>query len=285
MDGTPGTPGPEPLSVSGVLAAAFDLYRSQATTLWTIVAIIVVPVQAVVVIVERIVLSSGTTFAVGGTIYTTDSTGLLTVIVVVGEFLATVVCIGALLKSLLDAYTSHPSGGWRHSLEFAWRRFGALVWLAILSGVLIAIGYILIVIPGIFLTVAWIAAVPVLMFEGTGGWPALRRSWELVKGRWWATFGALVGGIVCVVVLTLLVGLILDGIANSGHVSVILVIAGVGRIISAIITYPIVAALSAVIYIDLRGRKEHISAHDLIGAGEAPASPSGVSWPESTGLS
>jgi hypothetical protein len=271
MEGVPGPAGGQPLTVGQILSAAFDLYRQQATTLWTIVAVVVIPAQAVIVIVERLILSGGTSEAINGTIYTTDSTGLLAIIVIVVTFLSVIITIGALSKSLLDTYTGHASG-WRHSLEFAADRVGPLSWLAIISGMLLAIGYILFIIPGIFLTVAWIAAIPVVMFEGSSAFGSLRRSSELVKGRWWATFGALLLAIVGIVGISILLGLLLGGIASSSSVSLILVIGGISRIIAALLTYPIIAAVSAVIYIDLRVRKEHVSPHDLIGAGEAPES-------------
>jgi hypothetical protein len=272
-----GSTGAQPLTVGEILAAAFDLYRSQAVALWTIVAIIVIPAQALVVILERIILSGGTTFAIDGTIYTSDSTGLLAVIIIVISFLAVIVAVGALSKCLLDAYTGRPSG-WRHSVQFAAERLGPLTWLALLSGVLLTIGFILLVIPGIFLTVSWIVAVPVLMFEGTGGFGALRRSYDLVQGRWWATFGALLLGIICIVGISIVLGLILHSAASTNHVSVILVVSGISRIIGAIVSYPIVATIAAVVYFDLRARKENVNPHDLIGAGELnfpPPTPAG----------
>lgn len=268
MEGADSPSGAQPLTVGQILSAAFDLYRQQAVALWTIVAVVVIPAQALIVIVERVILSGGRTFAVNGTIYTTDSTGLLAIVIIVITFLSVIVTIGALSKALLDAYTGHPSG-WRHSLQFASDRVGPLSWLALISGVLLLIGYILLIIPGIFLTVSWIVAVPVLMFEGASPFASLRRSYDLVQGRWWATFGALVLAIIALIGISIVVGLILDGIGSSSHVSLILVIGGISRIIGALVTYPIVAAVSAVIYIDLRVRKEHVDPHDLTGAGES----------------
>jgi hypothetical protein len=263
------------LTVGEILSAAFDLYRKQAVTLWTIVAVVVIPAQAVIVIIERLILSGGTSRAFNGTIYTTDSTGLLAVVVIVISFLAVIVTMGALSKCLLDAYTGRPSG-WRHSVQFAADRVGPLSWLSIICGVLLTIAYILLVIPGIFLTVSWSVAVPVLMFEGRTGFAALRRSYDLVQGRWWATCGALVLAIICIVGISIVLGLALHGAASSNHISVILVVSGISRIIGAIVSYPILAAISAVIYFDLRARKEHVSAGDLLGAGEPTPPASGL---------
>ncbi len=267
MEGPGGPAGAKSLTVGEILSAAFDLYRRQAVALWTIVAVVVIPAQAVIVIVERLILSGGRTQAINGTIYTTDSTGLLAIVVIVITFLSVIVTIGALSKCLLDAYTGHPSS-WRHSLRFAADRVGPLAWLSIISGVLLAIGFILLVIPGIFLTVSWIVAVPVVMFEGASPFASLRRSYDLVHGRWWATFGALVLAIIAIIGISIVLGLLLGGVSTN-HISLILVLGGIGRIIAALVTYPIVAAVSAVIYIDLRVRKEHVDPHQLTGAGES----------------
>jgi hypothetical protein len=268
MEGAGAPGGAQPLTVGEIVSAAFDLYRQQAVALWTIVAVVVIPSQALIVIVERLILSGGQSRAINGTIYTTDSTGLLTIVVIVITFLSVIVTIGALSKCLLDAYTGHPSG-WRHSLQFAADRVGPLSWLAIISGVLLTIGYILLIIPGIFLTISWVVAVPVVMFEGSSAFASLRRSYDLVQGRWWATFGALVLAIIALIGIAFVLGLLLKGVGSSNHVSLILVIGGIGRIIAAIVTYPILAAVTAVIYVDLRVRKEHVNPNELSGAGEA----------------
>jgi hypothetical protein len=257
------------LQVGEIVSEAWNLYRAQAVNLWTLVAVIVIPVQALAVIIERLVLSGGRSFVFQGTIYTTDSTGVVSLVVVVLSVLAALVTVGAVSKCLLDAYSGHPTD-WRHSLGFAANRLGPLLWLAILAEVLLAIAFILLVIPGIYLTVCWTLALPVLMFEGIGGYGALRRSRELISGHWWITFGALIVGIIAIVVFYVVLGVILNAIANSSsHISVILILGGISRIIAGIVTYPVLASISTVIYIKLRQSKEGVGASDLIGAGES----------------
>jgi hypothetical protein len=270
-----GPSGGQPLGVGGVVRTAFELYAKQAVNLWTIVALIVVPAQAIVWLITRLSLNGGTTFALNGTVYTSNSIAASEIAIIVLGFLSGVLSIGALLRCLLDTYTGHPTG-WRQSLAFAAERLGPLIWLALLTGVLLTIGFILFVIPGIYLVVAWIVAVPVLMYEGHGGWGALKRSRELTSGHWWSTFGALLLGLLCIIGASIIVGAILGSIANSSSVNVILVLSAVSRILSAIITYPILAAISAVLYADLRGRKEQIDTHHMTGVDtpdEPPAAP------------
>lgn len=68
------------------------------------------------------------------------------------------------------------------------RVFGA----TLLSVFLILLGLLFLLLPGIYLAVAFAFATPVAVFEGLGGGAALRRSRELVKGQWWNVFVALV---------------------------------------------------------------------------------------------
>lgn len=250
---------------------AFSLYRRQAMSLWTIVAIIIVPAQVAVWVIIRLSLSGGTTFAHNGTIYTSDSTAPTTISLIVFGFVAAVLCVGALSRLLLDSYTGHRTT-WRRSLAYSAERLGPLIWLALISGLLIGIGFVLIVVPGVYLLVAWIVSVPVLMFEGTGSIEALRRSRELISDHWWTAFAALLLGLICIIGVSILAGAILGAVAKSGSVDVVLTLSCLSRIIGALISYPILAAICAVLYAELRGQREHIGAHDMTGVDTPPES-------------
>ena len=95
--------------------------------------------------------------------------------------------------------------------------------------------------------------------EGTRGRKALGRSFGLVKGRWWPTFGALV-------LAFILVGIVSAGLTqllaafslgSTGHGSIVdFTLRVVTETVSSLITTPFTAALTVVLYIDLRVRKE-----------------------------
>lgn len=57
---------------------------------------------------------------------------------------------------------------------------------------LIPIGIFAVLVPAIFLAVRTGLFPPVIYIEGKGGAAAFGRSWRLVKGKWWSTFGLLV---------------------------------------------------------------------------------------------
>ncbi len=247
--------GGEGLGVSGILQGAFDVYRQQAVSLWTIVLLIVVPVQVLEWVLVRVSLSHP--FARNGTVYTNSSTLVPALAVAVLGFLSAVIAIGALSKCVVDAYTGHPTN-WRHSVSFASEHWGPLAVLSIVTGVLLAIAFALFLIPGIYFTVVWCVAVPALVFERIGPFAALGRSQQLIRSRWWATFAVLLVGILLIIALSYVIGVILSAIASSGSVDLVLALAGISRAISALLAYPILAALTAVIYVELRARKEGI---------------------------
>jgi hypothetical protein len=260
----------EQLTVGGILRVAFGLYRKQMANLWAIVALIVIPAQVLVWVIVRVSLSHP--FAVNGTVYTSSSTFVPTVSIIVIGFVSAVLVMGALSKALGDAYAGYPSD-WRQSLGFASDHLGPLIVLALLSGVLLALGYFLLVIPGIYLTVVWSVAVPVLVFERIGPVATLNRSPQLVSGRWWATFAVLLVGILLIVVLSFVIGVILSAVASSNSVTVVLLLSGISRAVSALVTYPILAALSVTIYMDLRARKEGFDPRELAQAPSAQPLP------------
>ena len=131
----------------------------------------------------------------------------------------------------------------------------------------------LLVIPGVYLFVALAFAVPVLLLEGLRGMGAISRSMSLVSGRWWATFGRLLVGLILFIVAAFVVGLIGSAITHGvSSVSLYLIINGIVSIIVAVFLAPFYAALINVTYIDLRVRKEAID-HDTLISGATPTGP------------
>jgi uncharacterized membrane protein len=75
---------------------------------------------------------------------------------------------------------------------------------------LIAIGFVLLIIPGIYLMVSYYLALPLLIEKDLGVWQALETSRKAVSKRWFAIFGLflLLGLINFATVFTLFIGMI-----------------------------------------------------------------------------
>ena len=103
-----------------------------------------------------------------------------------------------------------------------------------------------------------------------GVWGALRRSWQLVKGKFWRVFGILLfGGLVVNIIgyalqfgvsaLIITVGSWADLSDSTGAVVVTIVLgvaAGIATLMTLIASLAFMSAVQALIYLDLRVRRE-----------------------------
>ena len=266
-----GVPAPElrPLGVGEILDVSIKIFLRNAVTFFKTVAVVVVPVQLLLIVVLSSALPDTTLLQpqfgpnpkapfeglepaeIGASVAAFALAALANVI-------ATVLAAAACFKGVSDAYLgAEPT--WRNSLGFARDRLGSLLWLTLLGTLLVILGFVALIVPGIYLGVAYSLATPVLLFEGVRGRKALGRSLRLIRHRWWPTFGAiflgfLLAGVVSGVVGGLFGVLVLTSAGDSVFGAVTL--NQVGAALGAVLATPFQAAVTAVIYFDLRVRKE-----------------------------
>jgi hypothetical protein len=119
--------------------------------------------------------------------------------------------------------------------------FSQLLWTAILALLGILLGSLLII-PGLILATFWAVAIPVVVCEVRNAPDALGRSRELVRGNGWRVFSVLM-----VALLVLLV--IRTAFAAIGSSSDIAY--AIGSLVGSMITAPVLALASAVLYLEL----------------------------------
>ncbi|MFJ5710335.1 glycerophosphoryl diester phosphodiesterase membrane domain-containing protein [Streptomyces sp. NPDC093105] len=150
---------------------------------------------------------------------------------------------------------------------------GALAFVAMLPGLLLggAGGATLAFLGGTaaFLAVIWLLirfslASPALMLERQGIIPALKRSAKLVNGVWWRVFGITLLTQLLIMIFTMVltipftaIAFALDAAPSGSDLSwTYLVVMAVGGIASSALTYPIAAAVTVLLYVDQRIRRE-----------------------------
>ena len=101
-------------------------------------------------------------------------------------FLSVIVSIATGIGSLLSI---DKGTNFAESYHEGFKLFWAWIWIAILLEVAIVGGFVLLIIPGIILSVQLVFAVYVLVLEEKHGMQALIQSREYVKGYWWALVG------------------------------------------------------------------------------------------------
>jgi Membrane domain of glycerophosphoryl diester phosphodiesterase len=145
----------------------------------------------------------------------------------------------------------------------AFSRFLSLLGISILVGFGVAIGFMLLVVPGIILALRWAVAVPACVVENKGPLESMRRSAELTKGHRWKIFGIWVLLAIVAIIILIIVG-VLAGLAAvvAQGLGRVLIAAVISLILTAIVTaYSYV--LNTVIYHDLRTVKEGVGTEEI----------------------
>ena len=224
---------------------------------------------------------------------------------------AQVLAVAACFKAVGEGYLGGRPD-WLDSLRFAGRRLGALLLAAFMflgaltlnlfvvaiAGGLLAIPFtlagpagavvaviviVVIAVPGVgWLATYWSVFIPVLLAEDAGSAASLGRSWSLVSGRFWATFATLLVGILLGILVQVLVGgaLIALLFTDAGQ-SVILAstLNALATAVGSIVTIPLVASFVAIIYFDLRVRKEGLDLRLVARGMASPGSPAPAQGP------
>lgn len=173
-------------------------------------------------------------------------------------------------------------------------RWPALLAVSVVVGVLVSIGLMLLVVPGVLGYLVLALAAPVVAMERSGLSESLRRSAALSRGRRGRIFGALalallistVGGAIVTTVLSSLFG-------QHDPVTTLLITQGVGAVVGAF-TGAWTGAVVALLYIDIRIRTERLDyalrlaadldKHRQTGpGGPAGSGPSGLTPPPPAG--
>lgn len=249
-----------PLGIGEILDAGIKVCVAHAGTLVRAVLVVVVPVQLVAAVVLLSTVDDPAFLN-----FTTTDTGLENpdaafwagqgVIALLTGF-SYLLATGACFRAVAEAWLGHRPD-WRESLRFAARRALALLWVSVLAVLGVMLGLVALVVPGIFLYVAWSVAYPVLFVEDLRGHRALGRSLRLVRGRWWPTCGALVVSFILAGVISSIFtfGVGLLAFFDDSLLSLV-VFSTLGTIIASALTTPFQAAIVALLYFDLRVRNE-----------------------------
>jgi hypothetical protein len=238
-----------------ILSAAWQIYTKNAASLILIVAVVVVPLSFLGALVSGVVFNDDKTVRAGIVVGSRSAAvGLL-----VGLILALIglvivfVLQAAILRGAAQATIGDPVDV-EASYRWGLRRFPSVLLLAILVGLTVLVGLILLIIPGLIFIVMFSVAIPVLVIENRKGTEAMSRSWNLVKGHFWH--------VVLVLIVTALITGIVSGIlgAIGGHNWFI---AWIFDAVAQIITAPFTALVSVLLYLDLRARSEALTAEQL----------------------
>jgi hypothetical protein len=235
--------------LSGVLGESWQLYKAHARHLLTI-AFVIYLISAIVSALLR---------DIGG-LFGVLLADLITLI-------ALYLLQAALVKAVQDVRGGTGTLSVGQTFSAAVPYLGSVAVASVVAGIAITIGFILIIIPGLFLITIWCLIVPAIVLEGAGTFASFGRSWQLVRGHFWNVFGTLFLVFVILFVLELILGLIFGALPTLLTGFLVSVIGGT-------LVAPFIAVVVTLIYFRLTAAETQTAASaSWGGSGSAPYPP------------
>ncbi|GGU33660.1 hypothetical protein [Lentzea flava] len=198
-------------------------------------------------------------------------TGAITGILTGGLLSVVLVLFGTVfLSGFVTVIVGHAVLGRPVTFAQAWEEFKPrllpLLGATLLSGLVITVGLVLCIVPGVWLWVLFGLVTPALVLERCGVGTAFGRSKNLVNGAWWRTFGILLLAAVISWVISWIIslpfglaGAVSTGLSGDPTAALSagsLVLSTIGAIIASTITLPFTSAVTVLVYVDRRMRAE-----------------------------
>ena len=259
-----------PVTVADVLDGAFQVIKFRPRTVVAVAALFVVPVGLLVAIADIGVLGGDVvstltdpeTYEENSTAGDSDL-GLTVFSTLVSSFLVTL--IAAPLARLVEAWYvgRDPSPADLISgLGWSW---GAIIVGFVVVHVIEGVATVFFLLPGLVAMTCLLVVAPAIAVERLGPFRAVRRSFDLVRRRFWSTLWvALLAGLVAntLSVLLPLLPLAIAALFGFGGEQYV---AAAGTVASSLLTLPFVAGAAVITYFDLRVRTEGLDIDLAIG--------------------
>jgi hypothetical protein len=198
-----------PMAVGDILDATFRLLRANARALAPVLFLIAFPFEAIAAYNTRNSESLNQLFANLGNPQqqqnaTPSSVLIVSYLIILGIGLMTPVVAGFVCRTIAASYL----GEQYRSGQVVKTSLGTILAL-IVSSFLVHIcelaGGVLCILPGLAFMALFVVTAPAIVIEGLGPLAAMRRSWRLVRPRFWPVLGtAVLGGLMVYIMVTII---------------------------------------------------------------------------------
>lgn len=155
----------------------------------------------------------------------------------------------ALVKAVDDVRDGNADFSLSETFAQAQKHLAAVAVAAILAGLGIVIGLILLIVPGLVLLTWWCVIIPVIVLENKSAGESFSRSRELVRGFGWNVFGVIVLVVLLLIGFNIVLSIILTPLADWLQ-------SFLSQFISGTLTAPFTATVLTLLYFRLRAAKE-----------------------------
>jgi hypothetical protein len=139
-------------------------------------------------------------------------------------------------------------------------QLGSIVVAGVLAGLGVALGLLLLIVPGLVLMTWWVLVIPVVALERTSAGAAFGRSRELVRGYGWNVFGVIVLTLLMLLAFEIVLSLVLSPLSDWLQ-------SLVSSIVSGTLTAPFIALVWTLLYFRLRDAKSALAVDQPDAAG------------------
>jgi hypothetical protein len=185
----------------------------------------------------------------------------------IGAFLTWFMLSGLVIYLASELYLGREIDAFE-TLRRMWKRLPAVFVAALVQTLMLFAGAVLFLFPAVWLSALFFAVVPVVVLEGKGPFAAFDRSAELSKGVKWHVLSAL--GLVVIIRLIVAGGVIIV-VSLIKDRTLQYLISGAANII----IYPLLGIAEALIYYDVRIRKEGFDIEMMAVQGSVSPAPTG----------
>lgn len=239
------------MQIASVLGRALAVYRDHwrpligmAAGVWVASAVLALLVAV------AIAVTTGAFFLTAGLAQGARVAAILSGLGAVAvELLAQVLLGGMYVVACEDLRDGRQDRSIQEYLAVARPKLGPLLLTGVLSGLGVALGLALLVVPGVVFAVRWSCASAVVMVEGRSGRDALRRSRAIVAGNGWPMLGLLLAMLVLVGLATAGVDAVGGSLLGREGPAIALV-----RTIAGFVITPFTAIAPVIAYYDLTAR-------------------------------
>jgi len=216
------------LDIGGVFERTGEIYKQCFGTVWIVALILLIPAAIIVGL-----LGNG---------------GVMGFIGSLVNLVASAWLVGSIIRVVQDVeQDGRVDWGVGEILSSVTPKLIAIILLQIVTGILIAIGLFLLIVPGVILALMWAVAMPSLVVEDQGVFDSMSRSSDLTKDNRMRILGVALVVLAAYLVIAIIGGLL---------VALTPIIGAIALIILGVLLYPYIAIIGAVLYYRLVELKE-----------------------------
>lgn len=216
------------LDIGGVFERTGEIYKQCFGTVWIVALILLVPASIIVGLL--------------------GNDGILRLLGSLVNLIVSAWLIGSVVRIVQDV-EQDGKVDWSvgEILGSVTPKLVAIILLQIVSGVAIAIGLVLVVIPGVILALMWAVALPAMVVEDKGVFDSLGRSSDLTRDNRMRILGVALIVLAAYLVITIIGGIL---------VAIAPIVGIIALVILGVLLYPYIAIIGAVLYYRLVALKE-----------------------------